>query len=419
MIGRSCQSPNDPLQKIWLSRFGRTVAGHVVDAVAGRLSGPSAGMQVTLGGQSIGLSGTEGDVDAAAAAEGGGPAARSMTGRELLLGSAFHLAGDGDAGGPAWAAWGRVTAGGFDAKAPAENGTVRMDGEVTTGILGADAAWERWLAGVALSVSEGEGDYSLGGCAAPSRCRGTLESSLTAVHPYVRVDVNDRVSAWGLLGYGTGEMTMTQDAVGNEPETVTRTDIEMRLGAAGARGALLEAADAGGFDLALRGDAFLVQMESAAGPNTVKTRADASRVRLVLEGGRSFEMAGGAVLTLGLELGLRHDGGDAETGTGGGGRRERPLCRPGERPDGGGERAAAARARGRRLRGMGRVGLGAPRPRRLGAGSLAHARARHRRGVERGGAPLVGAGRGGPRGERRLRGRAPSRGRGRLRVRRA
>ena len=341
-------SNNDPLQKMWLSRFGRTVAGHVVDAVAGRLSGPSPGTQVTLGGQRIGLSGTTGgDADAAAAAldtlagarqareagdawagsgawpdarggswrgaaEGGGPAARSMTGRELLLGSAFHLASDGDAGGgPAWAAWGRVTAGGFDAKAPAEKGTVRMDGEVTTGILGADAAWERWLAGVALSVSEGEGTFDQ-----PGVDRGTLESTLTAVHPYVRVDVNERVQAWGLLGYGTGEMTMTQAARGDRGEIVTRTDIEMRLGAAGVRGALLEAADAGGFDLALRADAFLVQMESAKSANTVETRADASRLRLVLEGGRAFELGEGAVLTPGLELGLRHDGGDAETGTG-------------------------------------------------------------------------------------------------------
>ena len=35
---------SDPLQKIWLSRFGRTVAGQVVDAVAGRLSGAERGL---------------------------------------------------------------------------------------------------------------------------------------------------------------------------------------------------------------------------------------------------------------------------------------------------------------------------------------------------------------------------------------
>ena len=36
---------------------------------------------------------------------------------------------------------------------------MRLDGKVTTGILGADAQWERWLAGVALSVSEGKGTF--------------------------------------------------------------------------------------------------------------------------------------------------------------------------------------------------------------------------------------------------------------------
>ena len=178
---------SDPLQKMWLSRFGRTVAGQVVDAVAGgRLSGPTGGSQVTLGGQSIDLSSLSADTadarrslaGALGAAEEDDPLAgpgpleaaragswddpetgatvRGLTGRELLLGSSFHLAASGgEAGGPGYAAWGRVAVGGFDAKAPAEKGDVRLDGEVTTGILGADAQWERWLAGVALSVSEG------------------------------------------------------------------------------------------------------------------------------------------------------------------------------------------------------------------------------------------------------------------------
>ena len=336
---------SDPLQKMWLSRFGRTVAGQVVDAVAGRLSGPTGGSQVTLGGQSIDLSSLSADtgdarrtlagaLGAARVTNDDGPLAgpgawetaragawedpetggtvRSMTGRELLLGSSFHLAaGGGEAGGPGYAAWGRMAVGGFDAEAPAEKGTVRLDGEVTTGIFGADAQWERWLAGVALSVSEGEGSFDQ-----PGVDSGTVESSLTSVNPYVRYEASDRLSVWGLVGYGTGDMTMTQAARGERAETVTRTDLMLRLGAAGARGVLLEADESGGIDLALRGDAFLVQMESEAAANTVETKADASRLRLVLEAGRSFGLGEGAVLTPALELGLRHDGGDAETGTG-------------------------------------------------------------------------------------------------------
>ena len=334
---------SDPLQKMWLSRFGRTVAGQVVDAVTSRLSGPTGGSQVTLGGQSIDLSSQSADsadarrtlAGALGAAEEDDPLAgpgpleaaragswddpesggtvRSLTGRELLLGSSFHLAaGGGEAGGPGYAAWGRIAVGGFDAEAPAEKGTVRLDGEVTTGILGADAQWERWLAGVALSVSEGEGSFDQ-----PGVDSGTVESSLTSVNPYVRYEASDRLSVWGLLGYGTGDMTITQAANDKrDHRIVTRTDLMLRLGAAGARGVLLEADEDGGIDLALRGDAFLVQMESEAAANTVETKADASRLRLVLEAGRSFALGPGAVLAPGLEVGLRHDGGDAETGTG-------------------------------------------------------------------------------------------------------
>ena len=245
----------DPLQKMWLSRFGRTVSGHVVDAVSVRLSGPLSGARVTVGGQRVELSG--GDDEAAVAqvltglaralGAGGaaepeddeGPdawghrgddatAARRMTGRELLLGSAFHVASGGErAGGPGFAAWGRVTTGAFDGEGDAESGAVRIDGEVSTGILGADAAWDGWLAGVAVSLSEGEGDFAYSGLGG-----GRVESSLTNVSPYVRLDVNERVSTWGLLGYGTGEMTITEAATQGRPrEQVTKTGIAITVSA--------------------------------------------------------------------------------------------------------------------------------------------------------------------------------------------
>ena len=345
----------DPLQKMWLSRFGRTVASHVTDAVSDRLANPLTGAQVTVGGQRVDLAQTEdggallvqtltavarvlgasegpepgGDPGSGPGQAGAGgwpgtglgvrqpPAlnsapAREISGRELLLGSAFHLAREGDGGGPGLAAWGRVTVGGFDGEAPAEKGTVRIDGDVTTGILGADAAWNRLLAGVAISVSEGEGTF-----AQPGVDSGTIESTMTVVSPYARLALTERVSAWGLAGWGTGDMTIVQAANDRgQPERVTRTDLEMRLAAVGGRGALLEADEAGGIDLALKADAFYVETESEAVSNEGSTTGVASRVRLALEGGRAFDMGDGATLRPSLELGLRHDGGDAETGTG-------------------------------------------------------------------------------------------------------
>ena len=203
-----------------------------------------------------------------------------------------------------------MTFGGFDGEERADDGRLRIDGEVTTGILGADAEWNRLLAGVAVSVSEGEGTFSQ-----PGVDSGTIESTMTAVSPYARLQVGDRVSVWGLAGWGTGDMTITQAANENQPEHITRTDLSVSMAALGGRGALLEAGETDSIDLGLKADAFYVETEAEAVSNEGGTTAVASRVRLALEGSRAFE-TGGGVLTPGLEVGLRHDGGDAETGTG-------------------------------------------------------------------------------------------------------
>ena len=73
--------------------------------------------------------------------------------------------------------------------------------------------------------------------------------------------------------------------------------------------------------LAVRTDAQLVRMSSdgatgSAGGRLAATEGDTGRVRVMLEGSRAFELKGGGALTPSLEVGLRHDGGDAETGTG-------------------------------------------------------------------------------------------------------
>ena len=234
---------SDPLQTMWLSRYGRTVADQVTTAVSDRLASPLSGAQVTVGGQTVDLAETQdeawlgrtltslahlfgatagpapGDDPDGSGTDGwpgtglgplepparAGSPARLPEGRELLLGSAFHLAAEGDGTGPGLAAWGRVTAGGFDGEAPADAGGVRVDGDVTTGILGADATWHRLLAGVAVSVSEGKGSF-----AQPGVDSGKVESTMTTVSPYARLGLSDRLSVWGLSGFGNGDMTIVQ-----------------------------------------------------------------------------------------------------------------------------------------------------------------------------------------------------------------
>ena len=348
---------SDPIPKAWLARFGRQVAGHVVDAVEARLSGRGgAGSHVVLGGRRVSPAGGgdgAGGADEGAwtrreapgrAGEGRGRADGSgdgsgdesgdesgdgtgaMTGRELLLGSSFLLTGAGT--GTAWAAWGRAAASRFDGVADG----LTVDGDVTSLVLGADLAREGWMAGVALSRSEGTGSFrdhapATGGPDHPDhpdhpdRGSGALRSTLTAVHPYARLDVSERLTVWGVLGYGAGELGLTVDATATAPEERWTTATRMRMAAAGARGVLVPAAAAGGLEIAARTDAQLVRMASEAatgsgGGRLAASEARTSRLRLVLEGSHRIGVGAGGTLTPGLEIGLRHDGGDAETGTG-------------------------------------------------------------------------------------------------------
>ena len=57
-------------------------------------------------------------------------------------------------------------------------------GEVTTAMLGTDCARGRWLAGIALSHSWGEGSYR-------GSSEGTVSSTVTGLYPYARYAVSE------------------------------------------------------------------------------------------------------------------------------------------------------------------------------------------------------------------------------------
>ena len=304
----------DPMPLAWMVRFGRTVGSHVVDALGQRLDG-GTGSHVTVGG--INLTGAPG---AAPEAQSDDPfglpewakgtqheeSEQSLTANELLLGSAFHLSsGGGQSGGAAYTAWGRVATSGFETTVD----DVTMDGDVTSGLVGFDAEWERVLAGVMLSHSAGDGEYRLS--AEDGGGTGSVESSLTGVYPYARLALNARVSAWALAGTGTGELTLTPD--GKKPMP---TDITMRMGAIGFKSRVLGEPGEDTLVLNVKSDAMWVGTKNEKTPDMVATEGDVTRLRITLEGERAFALGEGATFTPSAEVGLRQDGGDAETGTG-------------------------------------------------------------------------------------------------------
>jgi len=185
---------SDPLQKMWLSRFGRTVALQTVQALEGRFavgSDASPRMTMTVAGQSMDLSrigddkalaetitglarafgapgATSGDMAAndndlfarpgiGGARDGTGISApgQPVTGRDLLLGSSFHFTtGETSGLGGAMTGWGKVLSGGSGSSF---GGGLSFTSETATGVLGMDWERDRLLVGVALSRSVEKG----------------------------------------------------------------------------------------------------------------------------------------------------------------------------------------------------------------------------------------------------------------------
>ncbi len=317
----------------WLARFGRAVGSQAVDMISSRLNAPApSGAKMTLGGQTVKLDadperyltkegagfdfashthngiGTRGLARARTAnrltngEEDSTGSYREMTMSGLLSGASFHLASTreaAEAAGSRWSIWARGAQSSFEG-----GGDDAIEGDVTTAMLGVDYEKGKLLAGVALSRSSGDGGFQNDG-------RSELEASLTSVHPYLRYEASERLSLWGILGMGQGEMTL--DETDSESGQEYETDIEMRMGAFGVRGELTRL---GGFDLAVKSDVLLTQMDADAKDGLEAISAESSRLRVLLEASREVAMEGGGTVRPSVEAGLRLDGGDVDEGLG-------------------------------------------------------------------------------------------------------
>ena len=311
--------PTVTITPAWIARFGRTVAEQMLDAVEGRMhAGQEPGTEVSLAGERIGVSpepGREAERDAQQLVDWlkSGPGSdevqyrsRGVTPRDLLTGSAFTLTAE-TAGKDLVSLWGRGTVTRFDGR----EGELTLDGEVLTGMLGADWSRGRRIAGLIVSHSTAEGGYS----------DGRVKATMTGLFLWGHHALSERLEAWGTAGYGAGELTVTpKKPRTDEDGAAIRTNLDLGMAAGGLRGTML---DGGEDSLTLTGktDAMVVQTasghgRSAAGVKLESARATVTRLRLGLEASRPVWLGGEAVLTPSLEVGVRHDSGDAETGVG-------------------------------------------------------------------------------------------------------
>ena len=357
----------DHMPAAWLARFGRTVTDQVLEAVEARLAAPrAAGVRATLAGQALpswdgggkasasanagdnasdrALRADARDRESMAAirdwiahagtndewrgdASGGRVQSRALTGRDFLTGTSFALTGGSAEAGGFASLWGRGAISRFDGR----EGDLTLDGEVATGLMGADWAAERWTAGLAVGHARGTGGYREGGgCKADHstvvNCAGEVEATLTGVWPYAGLKLTDRLSAWAAAGYGAGELKLTPggETDGLVTDGPFTADLTMAMGAAGMRGEVLTPPPEGGLTLAVKGDVRFTRTASKAtkdanGGKLEAATADVWLVRTGIDGSRGFAPGGdaaGMVLTPSFEIGVRLDGGDAESGLG-------------------------------------------------------------------------------------------------------
>ena len=236
------------------------------------------------------------------AGPGGGFLGSFLPGGDLFSNSEFEL--NREQHGGVVSVWSRSSRSHFGGA----EGALSLGGDGRTTMFGAD--YTRGALVVGLSVGRTLG---LGGYSGPSA--GQMTSSMTGFYPWLGYQVNDRVSVWGVTGYGTGALSLAPDGA-----AALETGLSMAMTAAGTRGELIGSRATGGFALAFKADALWVgaatgEVDGAAGRLSA-SEAGVTRVRTALEGSRGFTVGGRVSLTPSVEIGLRQDGGDAETGAG-------------------------------------------------------------------------------------------------------
>ena len=347
----------------WASRFGRTVATQVVNAVAGRFAGMGGPGSHFLFGldpfSTFGLAGVRGnhrwENQWRETSSGGSESVRlGLDPGRILSGTSFVYQteedepSDGGLDGR-WTAWGRGSFLEFDGLDPG----VGVSGEVFNITTGFDYETGPLMVGLALAGSVGTGDYHVARTGIQSERMGEIWSLLGSAHPYVHVALAEWLRVWGLGGIGSGTLRIS----GSEQDA----DLGMRMWAFGGRSDL-RVPGLGGLRFALKSDMFWVEMDADATDTRRGSTAEARRLRLMLESSfRVISFWGGEFSPL-LEAGIRDDAGDAETGRGPRGGLGLPLPEPGSGVLRGGDGPLAGLPRGRDLPGVGSRGNPAARP---------------------------------------------------------
>ena len=194
---------------------------------------------------------------------------------------------------------------------------IRWNGDLFSLQLGLDTRLnEHTIAGVSVSKNQVELNYS-NYTAAPtantsgrSVGKGDYDLSITSIHPYIGW-TSGSLDFWATLGYGSGDLELTDKAAPQSGNL--SSDLNLQTLALGGSGVVMQT---GKTTLRLKAEAMQTQLEVEASTQLAALEVDARRLRMTLEATRAQALDSEAQFESSLEAGVRHDGGDGETGSG-------------------------------------------------------------------------------------------------------
>ena len=231
---------------------------------------------------------------------------RALNSEEVMRSTDFQIAlGAGEStlaqAAEQWTFWGRGDLQYFSSEP--DRGP-SYTGDLKAAYLGFDMQVDdRWLAGVAVSRTVAEADYSLGISGAEND--GKMDVTLTSLIPYVRFAPDSESELWAIIGAGQGAIENNRPGAASSQES---TDVAMWMASAGGRRAV---ANADPLDLAFLGDVGFGRIMTEDGVQRIAgLTVDTWRARIGIEGSYTIDAGNSRTLTSFMEVAGRYDGGD-------------------------------------------------------------------------------------------------------------
>ncbi len=283
----------------WLSRMGRTVAEQAIDGIRNRMNASrTPGLTATLAGWNVPMNQSGESIDSEIymnPASQNPATGQTIHAQDIVSNSQFIHTTGLDLRGGNTAFWGQLSETDF-------SGTqhdLHTQGESRTLNIGADYVVHDWMTGISLLSNSTKGTQQR------QAITERMESNLTALIPYSARETGE-TRIWGAAGFGQGTVSRYREDRKSNPSDVTWQMLNL--------GVSREIRTTETATLSLDTDALWVRTQSDESRQD-NMNPSISRIRAGLQSTWNHTLYN-TELQPSLTVGVRHDGGGAESGFG-------------------------------------------------------------------------------------------------------